>query len=100
MIMEAIICPHCKSEDVTKYGLTSDGKQRYECKNKNCHAKTFIRNYSYKGRIPEVKKQIIEMSMNASGIRDISRVQNVSPVTVIKELKKRIVNPTSKYQCN
>jgi hypothetical protein len=36
-----------------------------------------------------VKQQIIDMAMNASGIRDTARVLHVSPTTVIKELKKK-----------
>jgi hypothetical protein len=35
-----------------------------------------------------VKQQIVDMAMNASGIRDTARVLHVSPATVIKELKK------------
>jgi transposase-like protein len=33
--------------------------------------------------------QIVDMAMNASGIRDTARVLHVSPTTVIKELKKK-----------
>jgi transposase-like protein len=33
-----------------------------------------------------VKRQIVDMAMNASGIRDTARVLHVSPNTVIKEL--------------
>jgi transposase-like protein len=36
-----------------------------------------------------VKRQIIDMAMNASGIRDTARVLHVSPTTVISALKKR-----------
>jgi transposase-like protein len=32
---------------------------------------------------------MVEMAMNASGIRDTARVLHVSPTTVLKELKKR-----------
>jgi transposase-like protein len=32
---------------------------------------------------------MVDMAMNASGIRDTARVLHVSPTTVIKELKKR-----------
>jgi transposase-like protein len=39
--------------------------------------------------LPEVKEQIIEMSINGSGVRDIARVLKISPTTVIKELKKK-----------
>ena len=37
---------------------------------------------------PATKEQIVEMAMNASGIRDTARVLRISPTTVIKELKK------------
>ena len=39
--------------------------------------------------LPEVKQQIVDMAMNASGIRDTARVLHVSPNTVLAELKKR-----------
>ena len=41
------------------------------------------------GQSPEVKQQIVDMAMNASGIRDTARVLHVSPTTVINELKKK-----------
>jgi transposase-like protein len=43
----------------------------------------------YAGYAAGVKQQIIDMAMNASGIRDTARVLHVSPTTVIKELKKK-----------
>jgi len=45
--------------------------------------------YSYAGHSAEIKQQIVDMAMNASGIRDTARVLHVSPTTVIKELKKK-----------
>jgi transposase-like protein len=45
--------------------------------------------YSHAGHSSEVKQQIVDMAMNASGIRDTARVLHVSPTTVINELKKR-----------
>jgi transposase-like protein len=36
-----------------------------------------------------VKEQIVDMAMNASGIRDTARVLHVSTNTVMTELKKR-----------
>jgi len=44
--------------------------------------------YSYAGHSTAIKQQIVDMAMNASGIRDTARVLHVSPTTVIKELKK------------
>jgi insertion element IS1 protein InsB len=84
-----IRCPTCQSPDVMKHGTTAQGKQRYRCKNLSCTAQTFLVEYSHHGRRPEVKRQILEMTLNGSGIRDIARVLHVSPTTVIEELKKR-----------
>ena len=44
--------------------------------------------YTYAGHSAEVKQPIVDMAMNARGIRDTARVLHVSPTTVIKELKK------------
>ena len=45
--------------------------------------------YPYAGQSPEVKQHIVDMALNASGIRDTARVLHVSPTTVIKALQKR-----------
>jgi insertion element IS1 protein InsB len=82
-------CPHCQSDHVVKRGKTKTGQQRYLCKNDSCPPRSFRLAYRYKGRLPEIKQQIIEMSLNGSGIRDTARVLNVSPTTVINELKKK-----------
>jgi hypothetical protein len=39
--------------------------------------------------VPEVKQHIIDMSLNASGIRDTARVLHISPNTVLHELRKK-----------
>ena len=48
----------------------------------------FILNLSYPGRMASVKQQIVDMTLNGSGVRDIARVLHVSTRTVIAELKK------------
>jgi insertion element IS1 protein InsB len=92
MVLEPVQCPVCKGTTLIKHGKTSDGKQRYLCQETACSMKTFIREYTQLGRWPEVKEQIIEMSLNGSGIRDTARVLKISPTTVIKEIKKRECN--------
>jgi transposase-like protein len=86
---EAVVrCPHCQSEAVVKYGKTSNGKERFRCQQTAQCGRTFLRSYTYAGCLPPVKQQIVEMTLNGSGIRDITRVLQVGPNTVIKELKK------------
>ena len=73
-----------------RHGTTLEGKQRFRCR--ACRlgrGRTFLLEYSYAGQSPEVKQQIVDMAMNANGIRDTARVLRVSPTTVLKELKKR-----------
>ena len=88
MVLVPIKCLHCGSIDVIRHGQTSTGKQRFLCRNESCH-KTFIQEYSDKGRLPEIKQRIVEMAVNGSGIRDTARVLDISTDTVISELKKR-----------
>jgi hypothetical protein len=42
-----------------------------------------------------VKQQIVEMTLTGSGIRDIARVLQVGPNTVIKEVKKSGLSPVN-----
>jgi InsA C-terminal domain len=39
--------------------------------------------------VPEVKQQLIDMSLNANGVRDNARVLRISTDTVLSELQKR-----------
>src|SRR5262245_66607653 len=89
MAVEPVQCPHCQSGEVVKYGTTTNGKERFRCQKADTCGRTFIRTYAYQGRIPQVKCQIVEMTLNGSGVRDIARVLQISPTTVMEELKKR-----------
>src|SRR5262245_65073956 len=89
MIMQVLHCPHCQGTDIIRHGKTRQGKQRYCCQETVCDGRTFLLDYSYAGHSAAIKQQIVDMAMNASGIRDTARVLHVSPTTVIKELKKK-----------
>ena len=82
-------CPKCNSDQVIKHGVSDEGKQRYQCKNNDCNRNTFLLNYSYSACSPGTKDKIIEMALNGSGVRDTSRVLEISINTVISELKKK-----------
>ena len=90
MSIQVLHCPYCQGTDMVRHGKSPEGKQRYRCRQcreqKGC---TFLLDYSYAGQSPEIKEQIVEMAMNASGIRDTARVLHVSTNTVMTELKKR-----------
>ena len=71
MTFIAVRCPHCQSDQIVKRGKTRRGTQRYLCQNTACPPRSFLLEYRYQGRLPEVKPQIIDMSLNASGVRAI-----------------------------
>ena len=82
-------CPNCHSTKTIKSGFTGQGKQRYLCKELNCTSKTFLLNYSYQACLLDIKRKIIDMAINGSGIRDTARVLKVSPNSIIQEIKKK-----------
>jgi transposase-like protein len=89
MVIEVLYCPHCHSTDIVRHGTTRQGQQRYRCRTCPDHGRTFLLAYAYAGQSPDVKRPIVDMALNASGIRDTARVLHVSPTTVLKELKKK-----------
>jgi len=95
MITQVLHCPYCQGTDIVRHGTTSEGKQRYRCR--VCRlgrGRTFLLAYTYAGQSPEVKEQIVDMAMNASGIRDTARVWHVSTNTVMTERKNRHLTST------
>src|SRR5437879_8673362 len=89
MTFVTVRCLYCDSEQVVKRGKTSRGKQRYLCQSTSCAKGSFLLDYSNRGCLPEVKQTIVDMSLNASGIRDTARVLRISTDTVLRELKKK-----------
>lgn len=80
-----IYCPKCQSLNLVKNGKTANKKQKYLCR--NCR-KQFITDYTYQGCRPFIRSLILRMTLNSSGIRDISRVLRISTNTVQKLLLK------------
>ena len=91
MTFISVRCPHCHSEQIVKRGKTHRGTQRYLCQNTACTKDSFLLDYRNRGCVPEVKQTIIDMSLNASGVRDTARVLHISTDTVLNELRKKEV---------
>jgi transposase-like protein len=94
MITQVRHCPHCHGTDIVRHGKTPQGKQRDRCRETVGQGRTFLLDYSSPGQFPHIKEQMIEMAMNASGIRATARVLHVSPTTVLNERKKRHLRST------
>ena len=88
MVYVPVHCPHCQSTEVIKAGKQSNGGQRYQCKNDQCKRRIFLLQYQDRGRAPAIRRQVVAMALNGSGIRDTARVLRISPTTVIAVLKK------------
>src|SRR5262245_32428278 len=95
MTFISVRCPYCHSDQIVKRGKTRRGTQRYLCQNTACAPQSFLLEYSYHGRLPEVQQQLIDMSLNASGIRDTARVLCISTDTGLRALRKKEAALTS-----
>jgi transposase-like protein len=83
---EIIHCPYCSCNDLAKNGKDITGKQRWLC---NTCRKTFYRIYTYKACVVGVKEQVIDMTLNGSGVRDIGRVLGINKNTVCSILSQK-----------
>ena len=88
MVSVPVQCPYCHSSEVIKAGKQTNGTQRYRCQNQRCARRIFLLQYQDRGRVPEVRRQVIDMAINGSGIRDTARVLRISPTTVIATLQR------------
>src|SRR6187200_1176598 len=88
MVSVPVQCPYCQSTEVIKAGKQANGAQRYQCQNEQCGRRIFLLQYQDRGRALEVRRQVVDMALNGSGIRDTARVLRISPTTVIAVLKK------------
>ena len=76
-------CPMCKSDKLIKSGKTTNGKQRYCCK--EC-SKRFITDYTYNAYRSDTNQQIILFTKEGLGIRSTARVLKISVTTLLKRI--------------
>ena len=86
-----IICPYCNFDDLVKNGHGKSGVQRWRC---NKCRKSFQLDYKYNACKPGVREEIIQQTLNSSGVRDISRNLKIDKNTAVSVLKKTLkTNP-------
>jgi len=83
MMLQVLHCPNCQGTAIVRHGQTRQGQQRSRCREQRCAGRTLLLDYSYPGQAPAVKPQIVEMALNARGMRDTARVLHVSTNTVM-----------------
>lgn len=93
MAVEAIRWPYCQSEAVVKYGKASNGKARFRCQPVAQCGRTFLREYAYPGRTPEVKARIIEMTLNGRVLVQVANRRHTRAY-VEAQLKQPALPPT------
>ena len=74
--------------DVVRNGKNKRGVAKYYCRKADCKS-YFQLDYAYNGCKPGINEQIVKMAANASGIRDTSRVINITTDKVMSTLKKQ-----------
>jgi transposase-like protein len=89
MALLSVKCTYCGSIKVVKFGKHPRGAQRYACQNEECSRSIFQIDYKYHACEPGMKLLILEMAINGSGVRAISRVLHISADVVIDTLKNK-----------
>ena len=89
MEMTAVKRPACEGTNISKNGKGANNIQRYICNNKECSGKSFMLEYVCNGRKHGTDRDTVKMTANASGIRDIARVLEISKQKVSDTLKKQ-----------
>ena len=89
MCTTQVHCPQCDGTEIKNFGYSKHGIPRYRCCNDECETKTFVLAYRYKAYEPGIKKQVIEIVINGSGVRDTSRVLGINKKNSNKYIKKK-----------
>ena len=85
----SVHCPRCGGAEVIKAGKQPNSAQRDRCQNAACNRTIFQLASSDKGRLPETTRQIVDMALHGSGVRDTARVLGIGTGTVMNVLKKK-----------
>ena len=86
MVTKQLLCRHCESANITRQGLTKNGKQRYICH--DCGR--YCRDNPQPNGYPQSEREMILRAYDErSSLRGLTRTFGVSRNTVTSWLKKR-----------
>ena len=99
MVTLVVSCRYCSNQDaVRRKGISTNGNQPHRRTGYKCEAcqRSFQLLYTHKAHEPGIKEKVIDMALNGSGIRDMTRVLKINMNTVMSTLKKGHSNPLRK----
>jgi transposase-like protein len=89
MVTIEVLCRHCGSNQLTRYGIAPNGKQKYYCRSCGKQSRENPGSNAY----PEDRKdEILRAYEERSSLRGLERTFGVSRNTVSTWLKKKPVN--------
>ena len=89
MVLVKILCRHCQSDEVIKFGFTEKGTPRFRC-----HAcqRTFCLEPDPRTMTPEREALILAAYQERPSMRGIARIFSISRNTLSQLLKKNMTN--------
>ena len=86
MVTATVMCPYCASDQLIKYGVTPNGKQRYRCG--SC-GRQHRANPGSNAYTEAERETILRAYQERSSLRGLTRTFGVSRQTVSTWLKKK-----------
>jgi transposase-like protein len=84
MVLQAVCCRKCGSEQIVKNGYNAVRNPKYKCK-----ACGFGGVFETKRISAEVKEQLIKSSQERSSARGLGRIYKISHTSVLRLIKKK-----------
>ncbi len=86
MVTITVLCQHCQSQNIIRYGLAPNGKQRYLCR--DCGRRS-LNNHGTNAYSDEERELILRAYDERSSLRGLTRTFGVARNTVTTWIKKR-----------
>jgi len=85
MLLPALVCRFCQSEQLVRNGFGSNGKQRFKCRACGRQSREAP---APNGHTPERRAEILRAYQERSSLRGLERTFGVSRTTITAWLKK------------